>query len=295
MNVTRMLVTTLLLGAIISGFAVPLPMQTVSGIVTSFSTTTSTYYSYRSETSFSTSYATSVVITQGVYTQTGRDGPYLRIRGTVGFYMSAVRLDLDLTNLMNAPIVKGVLLLTESRGGYGDNTLMRDLGSLGPGQTLTIHETLYVNPYPNVVDVRFEGVTVDLGQQIYTTSSLIAVYAYTRVMTETYLSVFTTGYAMAEPLLINTIGLIVLVALVAILAIETVLVLRRRRSTKPSSPTHMLLSEPVSPSAPSPPTDETEKTKQIVPEPTPVFCVYCGSQIPEFAKFCRKCGKPQER
>lgn len=298
-----MLVTILLLGAIILGFATWHSMETASGIVTSMSTTTS-FYSFRYETSYSTSYITTVVTTHPVFTQTGRNGLYLRITGTLGYYFPppAIKVDLDITNLMSVPIVRAVLLLTlQYRGGYGNDTVTRDLGLIGPGQTLPIHERLYLNPslshyvllqlQPEIVDVRFEGAIVDFGQQAYTTNSPIAVYAYSRMLTETFVSIYTTTYTMAEPLSADSIGLDVTAALTGVLAIVVVFVLHRRRSTK-TSPKAPKKKQPKQ-TQPKTTTTAHVKTEQKPETSARAFCIHCGAPIPLFAMYCRKCGLPQ--
>jgi hypothetical protein len=74
LNVTRNLVTALLIGSVVVGFVQGLSTRSASGVITSMSTVTSTYYSTRYGTTTSTQFTTTLATT---LTQTKREGPYL--------------------------------------------------------------------------------------------------------------------------------------------------------------------------------------------------------------------------
>jgi hypothetical protein len=233
LKVIRILVTTLLLGAIILGFTREVWVEEASGVITSYSTWITTEYSTRYTTSYSTQYRSTTVTTEEILSQNQLTGPYLRIMIAMlvvqrkdtptGIGGAPVLVyDIGISNLMDTAILNGSISIRMA----GAPPQKIGFESIGAGERIRVYGEIGtpVASYPYFEEVSFTRQSTLVNQVPVATESR------PQVVTVTYARTLTTMYTISEPLLDNavTISALVLVATIVIAAL--VLMKRKRRS-----------------------------------------------------------------
>jgi len=210
----------MLIGSVLTGFAQVSLTQSASGVITSYSTVTSTYYSTWYGTTTSTQFRTTFSRT---VTQTKGEGPYLDVTGLeFGFYYyepskqvsSVYIVEGAIRNSMGIPIEEGVLtvLVTNKDDTVEEEALFsfsrieaRSYRSLA-GQTVRLGKQWLLTDIGNihVVHVVFvcSGITVEVP---------VATYVFAETRTYTYVTTGTIAYTLSEPQSPLNYALIVLV------------------------------------------------------------------------------------
>lgn len=247
LKVIRILVTTLLLGAIIAGFTRGLWVEEASGVITSYSTWTSVAYSVflvtRSIEYKNTAISVSSIAGRAYLAQYGADGPCVQVTWDI---VTRDFCKLTIRNVMNTRVKSGSLsgsligfLGTQTgtqfivTGMVGNSPFTVDFDSINVGESLqigiNIPRSLALSEFVTVGmgDVGIyldEGVKTVVGLQAIRTFSSISVWS-----TVTYAYPMTRTFTIEEPLLAGTSTIWLLLILGGVGAIVAILFQRRKK------------------------------------------------------------------
>jgi hypothetical protein len=258
---TRTTLTLLLISLSLIGFAqVSLPAENVSGVITTYSTWTTTSYSYWQTTTTVTSYTDTVTTTEPFLIQESMDGPYVKIWGQIAPGGYSVLLSLRITNLMDTTINFGLMsfALWTSIGLESHDLAF---GPIKPRETCQIAKYITPNHYGARVDrAEFLLAGVKCESQRIITQVPIATQTFSGTQTAIYIATHTTAYTLSEleAFLGSTESILTLI--LAITASAIILFIMRRRG---------LLIQP--------------RAKQL--------CSSCGTLLEANDEFCTNCGK----
>jgi len=301
----------MLVSVTVLGFGEKLGSEKTSGVVTSYSTTTS--HSTWTSTSFSVLYPTTVTrfstatMTTDRLTQTSADGPYVMLSGTWGVFVEGiVEFDVNIESLIEFPIQSGVIQFDVAGLKVHRDDIELSFGAMPRGETITVKRTIGIPGINIGAKVTSLSVMINLSRK-ESIVSLIPVETSTRAqtLTETYrktiVETYTvrSAYTIEEPFSIgNTTIVTSLVLVVAAIAAALVLMRMKKRPSgekgqkaeplpqirPPSRETIAQVPQPtVEIPAAKPPQAESVK-----------YCLHCGAALPDTAMFCAKCGGKQE-
>ena len=292
MNISRLFVALLLLGAVVAGFGRGLNVEKACGVITSYSTTTgystwtSTSYYYYDRTSISTEFRRTTVT---ALTQQQIQGPYVNITvvravgSTDGVVFVELQLEVRITNLMNLPIIRGkiVYLVYNSARTVTEEAFVT-FSEIKPSETILVKERYLVTKRFPVGDAYYSFQRAEVECAGITTDTPFATYTYSQRFTEAHLRTYTSTYTRVSTFSIEEPSpfmspqmILVLVAVAAVAVAAVVMAMRRRGRAAPA------------PSVPTP---------TITPPPLrgERFCINCGSPMPLEVAFCPKCGAQQQ-
>jgi ribosomal protein L40E len=294
------------------GFVQGLSTQTASGVVTTTTTITSTYYvswhDATTSTRFTKTYAGIVtqetvgfttIVTLGNVFYYVQDGPYLKIE--ISFwcsYYSGAEVPLQnfvngrITNLMNEPIEKvSIFLLCTNKD-----------------RTLTEETSLDFISIPAKMSEGFERKTIPLTRRfliddvyyrilrtVIVYKGIIYVdmpaetYTFSRTGTSTYVATYFATNTLNDVQIFLSSGGTILLLVVVAGAMVAVFAFSRKKGSPPER-------KEETPEKPSP--KEEIPTKPSVQDLKPSvqtetvskFCRHCGAKIPHDSAFCEACG-----
>nr|MDO8099457.1 zinc ribbon domain-containing protein [Candidatus Njordarchaeota archaeon] len=265
MNITRMLVASLLMGCPVVAFVCGPPLDKALAAVTSYSTWASTYYSSWYSTSYSTQYMSTTIVTTDALSQDQLGGPYLKIAGMLGRTAPyTASFDLSITNLMDVPVLGGTIFLDIRMSGGGKEA-RQDFGAIEPGRSIRMEGTIGVVG-GEIIAVYFVRANFNCRKSVGKEAPF-ATYTYSRMLTETQVKTYTTMYIVSEPFQVGATGILIAVALAGIVVVALFYV-KRRRSTKPEA-----------------------KSVFAVQPRSQRSCSGCGTALEPDETFCPNCGK----
>jgi len=204
LNVTRLLVISLLIVSIVVGFRSASPMEPALGAVTSYltitacSTWTTTWYYSGYVTTTSTRYRTTAEITDRLE-QIALGGPYVNVSGTWRASSGVVMMDVTITNLMNIDIQSGGLRFRIYGVGtpwqVGSTDVDMAFGAIPPMRSTTLKYQTSIIGVSSQSEIVLTWVAINLyGVKTIVKTIPLETYTYTRTVAETHARIYSETY-----------------------------------------------------------------------------------------------------
>lgn len=265
--------------------------------MTTFTVTSTTYSSRYTATYTSIHYVATTMI-ETTLTQTGFSGPYVNVEYQLDFLGNHVRLIFGITNLLPVLVSGGGILVTD----YFQrpwNPMRLPFGSIRPGEKIVIVQDIDL-PTPNFtarsVEIYCSGLLI--------TTAIPTYYTYYGTKTETYVTTYVTVGELPSMAFLSDPLFFGVVIIACALLIFALWFKREKRSSSFSESSAQRSQPTVVPSASGaqvmgsqvvqPASAQSKPSPSVGEKSEVVYCVHCGAEIPEFATFCRKCGKSQK-
>jgi len=228
---------SLLVGCVVAGFAGGQSLQTacapfqITSTYTSLSTRTATSYSHRYETGMTTVYEKMILTTTETYTYDYRT-PQLLVKYNVRILSPSIGLfQVNITNLMNLPILNGtgLFLIFGTREFHG-TWLYLDFGPIEPQGRWSLKKYIDLSG-AGWASVQFGYIHFRCTREL--TEVPVATRRYTRTMVATHLEVDTITYTSSKVLFLSGVSeLLLILSGVLVVAFATLMVKRFARPSQ---------------------------------------------------------------
>jgi ribosomal protein L40E len=263
------------------GFVQGLSTQSALGVITSYSTITSTSYLILGDRgTTSTRYVTTSATTLA---QQKLEGPHVKIEGGYSYLyppgggvIQDVNMDGKIWNLMTVPIEKGeIQFLVSNKAGTVTQKIAFAFPEIKVGYYIVLQGKVSLTRPFSHDDVEMNLLNVILVCKGVVTQVPVATYTFAGFQTYTYVMTYTTAFTLSEsqspvgPVGDSEFASGILTFTVLMIMVLVVVTLVANKMLEPA------------------------KEKEAAAESAMKACVKCGSRLPTDAEYCDECGARQ--